>query len=615
MSKLATILPIAASLALAPAASAQVGGDMDLDSFRPAIDSRGYVTVNASQVLGHLDLSFGLVTDWGYRVLALEAGANEYRVDNVISPTLQAAVGFFGVVEIGATVPFRIVSGTVDPDFTGDVNDPRDNDSFNFSAQGISDVGLHAKIRFLDTSRFPIGLAVIGSVYIPAGYGDRKWLGEGKLTPRGTVILDKEFGDRFRIAGNIGFVLRGEAREFVDAGEPGSSPPVPSTGGRVGVKSEIPFGVGAALALAPQRVDLVAEITGSLPLDAEHYQPLEALGALKVYLARNSFFLLGGGAGLGGAKAANPDIRAFIGIVFEPNIGDRDGDGIKDDIDKCPDEPEDRDGFEDRDGCPDPDNDRDGILDVDDKCPNDPEDKDGVDDEDGCPDRDANDRDGDGITDDVDKCPDDPEDRDFFEDEDGCPELDNDQDGILDVDDTCPNDPEDRDGFQDRDGCPDPDNDNDRILDGADKCPNEPETYNGNEDDDGCPDKGRVIVHQSNIEILDKIYFETAKAVIKPESFPILDAIAATLLGNPDIQLVEIQGHADERGADDYNLQLTDDRAHAVLKYLTDKGVEPTRLRATGYGETRPIDPGHNERAWSKNRRVEFVIERRAGGG
>jgi OOP family OmpA-OmpF porin len=181
------------------------------------------------------------------------------------------------------------------------------------------------------------------------------------------------------------------------------------------------------------------------------------------------------------------------------------------------------------------------------------------------------------------------------------------------VDDTCPNDPEDKDGFQDTDGCPDPDNDNDRIPDVTDKCPNEPETYNGNEDEDGCPDKGRVIVHQSNIEILDKIYFETAKAIIKPESFPILDAIAATMQGNPDIQLVEIQGHADERGGDDYNLKLTDDRAHAVMRYLIDKGVDASRLRATGYGETRPIDPGHNEAAWSKNRRVEFVIERRAG--
>ncbi len=65
--------------------------------------------------------------------------------------------------------------------------------------------------------------------------------------------------------------------------------------------------------------------------------------------------------------------------------GDRDGDGIKDDVDRCPDAPEDKDGFEDEDGCPEPDNDRDGIPDVQDRCPNEPEDMDGVEDGDGCP--------------------------------------------------------------------------------------------------------------------------------------------------------------------------------------------------------------------------------------
>ena len=99
--------------------------------------------------------------------------------------------------------------------------------------------------------------------------------------------------------------------------------------------------------------------------------------------------------------------------------GDRDGDGIKDSVDKCPDVPEDKDGFEDEDGCPDPDNDKDGLLDPVDKCPNEPEDKDG------------------------------------FEDEDGCPDPDNDQDGIPDAQDLCPNEPETKNNYADHDGCPD----------------------------------------------------------------------------------------------------------------------------------------------------------------
>ncbi|HJZ87409.1 MAG TPA: OmpA family protein, partial [Polyangia bacterium] len=225
------------------------------------------------------------------------------------------------------------------------------------------------------------------------------------------------------------------------------------------------------------------------------------------------------------------------------------------------------------------------------------------------------DRDGDGIKDDVDQCPDDPEDFDDFEDEDGCPDPDNDKDGIPDVDDLCPNEPEDKDGFEDADGCPDPDNDKDRIPDVDDKCPNEPETYNGFEDADGCPDKGRVIVRKGKIEILDKIYFETDKDIIKPISFPILNAIAATLKGNPQILEVEVQGHADERGSDEHNMDLTDRRAHSVMRYLTEHEVEPHRLTAKGYGETRPVCLQHGEDCWSKNRRVEFVILKRADEG
>jgi hypothetical protein len=98
---------------------------------------------------------------------------------------------------------------------------------------------------------------------------------------------------------------------------------------------------------------------------------------------------------------------------------DSDGDGVPDDVDQCPDVPEDKDGFQDEDGCPDYDNDNDGIYDLQDKCPNEPEDFDGFEDSDGCPDPD-NDRDG--IPDNVDKCPNTPEDIDGYQDDDGCPD-------------------------------------------------------------------------------------------------------------------------------------------------------------------------------------------------
>ncbi|MFW6052264.1 MAG: OmpA family protein, partial [Myxococcota bacterium] len=203
---------------------------------------------------------------------------------------------------------------------------------------------------------------------------------------------------------------------------------------------------------------------------------------------------------------------------------------------------------------------------------------------------------------------DEPEDMDGFEDDDGCPDPDNDGDGILDEDDMCPDEPEDMDGFEDDDGCPDPDNDGDRILDEDDECPNEPETYNGFEDEDGCPDRGSVVIEDNELVILEKIYFRTDSAQILRRSNPILDAVAATLTGNPDIELLEVQGHADERGPDEYNLRLTRDRAAAVVEALVERGVSRRKLRSAGYGELCPVEKGHNQAAWEKNRRVEFKI-------
>ncbi len=593
------------------------GANIDINAFRPAMDSRGYVTLNASQVLGHKEVSFGLVTTWRRGLVQFAEGDNEYAVTNLIAPTL---IGAFGIksgpleLEIGLSIPFVLVSGDRGPDFEGVPGEPNDDENFQFDGQGVGNVGLHAKVRFLNTSKGPrIGLAVIGSVYLPTVSEDDSYLGEEGVTPQVMVVLDKESeGGRLRVALNGGIRVPTSTSTFTDNGFMNPDGVDISTGGIVESGPSIPFGAGIAWAVSKQKFDLVGEVYGAVALGGESYFPLEAIGAAKVYLAKNSFLSIGGGMGIIDITDPTPDLRAFMGIIFEPNIGDRDGDGIKDDVDKCPDDPEDYDDFEDEDGCPEPDNDRDGILDEDDQCPNEPEDKDGFEDEDGCPEGNKLDRDGDGILDDVDQCPDDPEDKDDFEDEDGCPDIDNDQDGILDVDDLCPNDPEDKDGWEDEDGCPDPDNDKDRILDVDDACPNEPETYNGVDDEDGCPDRGRVVVTDTKIEILDKIYFEYNKDIIKSESYPILDAIVATLQGNPDIQLIEIQGHTDERGSDSYNLDLSDRRAAAVRKYLIDAGIDADRLQSQGYGETQPIDNKSNEQAWAKNRRVEFLILKRA---
>ncbi len=284
---------------------------------------------------------------------------------------------------------------------------------------------------------------------------------------------------------------------------------------------------------------------------------------------------------------------------------DRDGDGILDREDRCPDDPEDFDGFQDSDGCPDPDNDEDGILDHDDKCPNDPEDLDN------------------------------------FEDEDGCPDPDNDKDNICDSwvsdkgltadypscsgRDACPNDAEDFDGFEDEDGCPDPDNDLDGICDpwvserglsaqyaakckGIDKCPNEPEDFDGDEDEDGCPDLYKsIIVHDDHIELKQTIYFATNKDVILSKSFGLLNEVAMALRDHAQIR-VSIEGHTDSKGKDSYNKKLSQRRAESVRRYLINQGVEASRMEAIGYGEERPIEDNRTAEGRAANRRVEFII-------
>ncbi len=176
---------------------------------------------------------------------------------------------------------------------------------------------------------------------------------------------------------------------------------------------------------------------------------------------------------------------------------------------------------------------------------------------------------------------------------------DRDADGIADASDVCP-DQEDRDGFQDDDGCPDLDNDNDRVLDADDRCPNEPEIYNGLEDEDGCPDRGRVLISESRLMILDKVYFGVGVVEPPPAAYPIIDAVAATLKGNPQIRSLSIAGHAasDERDA----WAVSARRATAIRRILQEKGVTQ-QLEVVPFGDTQPI-----AREAEKNRRVEFDI-------
>ena len=253
-------------------------------------------------------------------------------------------------------------------------------------------------------------------------------------------------------------------------------------------------------------------------------------------------------------------IEASVALMWHFGAGDCDEDGIFGSQDKCPREKEDFDGFEDEDGCPDPDNDMDGILDVDDMCPDDAEDFDGDNDEDGCPD------------------------------------VDRDGDGIMDHVDACPDDPEDIDGFEDADGCPDPDNDGDGVLDGDDQCPDTPPGTRV--DAVGC-----TWVEPKPELVAVMVNFDLNRAILKDEAIGRLDAFAAFMLEDETI-IADIGGHASNEGSDDYNQALSERRAIAVRDYLVGKGIDEARLTVVGYGEQQPLVPNDNEMNRSQNRRA-----------
>jgi outer membrane protein OmpA-like peptidoglycan-associated protein len=138
-----------------------------------------------------------------------------------------------------------------------------------------------------------------------------------------------------------------------------------------------------------------------------------------------------------------------------------------------------------------------------------------------------------------------------------------------------------------------------------DKCP----LVKGVPEEDGCPAKPKiegVVVKEKKIEILEKIYFAFNKAAIKPESFGILNKVVQVLEMYPEIKL-ELQGHTDSKGKDDYNFCLSDARAESVMNYFIAKGIPAYRLSSVGYGETCAIDTNATKEGRANNRRVEFI--------
>jgi large repetitive protein len=529
-------------------------------------------------------LVLGLDADYASRPLIVEdtADVKHALVRQAIGGELRAAVGVARWLEIGALVP---VTAFQSGDTLANVTPP--------STAGLEAVRAGIKARLAGTGSAGPGLGISLLAAIPTGAGgglvhEHGFGGEGNLFTdwrRAGLTLAAGAGARLR-----------EATHLYD----------------VALGDELLVHAAADLQL-DLRASVFAELSGATalghPWASSKQSPLEVLFGGRARLGAAQVF---GAAGPGLTDGyGTPVFRIVAGLAWSNAPLDLDQDGVPDDVDRCPLVPEDRDGFQDEDGCPDPDNDNDGIPDALDKCPNQPEDRDGFQDEDGCPDPD-NDRDG--IPDAKDKCPDQPETKNGYQDDDGCPDknmhlVDADKDGVMDDVDKCPNEPEDKDGFEDADGCPDPDNDKDGIPDAKDKCPNEPETINGVEDEDGCPDKGLVTLKEGELETLKPIFFATDRARVRHAFRPTLDAVAAVLVAHPEIGRCAIEGHTDATGPEEWNRKLSLARAQAVATYIEGKGVDPKRVVAIGQGDALPWASNQTEAGRAANRRVIFHIE------
>src|SRR6185436_11862587 len=522
-------LTLLASLLVARAASAQTPTDersFDVQLFHAPIGPHPFITLDSARAAQHKAFTVSLVSNYQHKPFQITIESNQSELANKfdvvthqLTSELALGMGIKDRFEVGVALPVTFyMRGTDYSSVNGQPNG-------DLSAGGVGDVRIEGKAAlgtFGGDNAF--AFALLPGATLPTGDG-KKFLGDKSATGRLRALLEYDLAS-FRAAMMAGFLGRAKTTSF---------------NSHLGSQ----FLYGLAAEYKPHKdLALVAEWSGRVGSTTYvDVNPSEIDGGMRVSLPHMFSIGLGAGAGVNHAIGA-PKYRAYLTLGWSPDFRDADGDGVSDAEDRCPNEPEDRDGYKDGDGCPDLDNDGDGIPDAQDKCPNDAEDLDQFQDEDGCPepDNDADgipdlndpcpnaaedgkgkkpndgcpssneDSDGDGVPDARDKCPDEPEDRDGFDDYDGCPDVDNDGDGIPDGFASCPNEPEVSDGFEDTDGCPDPDNDKDGVPDSKDRCINQPETLNGNKDDDGCPDAGAEIVKLTGdrIEMRERVVFLTS---------------------------------------------------------------------------------------------------------
>jgi len=465
------------------------GQGLDAERFVPAVGAAGGLVVERAVVPSHLDYGLGLFLDFADDAVVLSDPDTDAilsrPVDSALTFDLLASIGLYDVVELGLHLPVHAIY---------------DGDTTSVGGQELRAGGGLGDLRFVPKAVVwhteTLALGVAAPVTFPTG-DETALRGAGDVTIEPRLLLGYR-GKRLGVTGNAGLRLHTDSDDLDPVGH------------------EVTLGAGVAYALFADRdrADLLAELVGAIDVSRGGEEltdvPLELLGGAAIKPWESVQVYVGAGVGLTDGLGT-PDFRVLAGVRFAPRSTSSAG------------------AYQDSDG-----------------------------------------------------------------------------DGIADIHDRCPQEAEDRDGFEDDDGCAEPDNDHDGIADDDDECPDDAEEPGG--DRDGCPERGRVIVQGGKIVIIGKVQFETGSARIKSKSQPLLDDVAEALAQHPQIQHVEVQGHTDDVGSERVNQQLSQKRAEAVRDALVDRHVDPGRLEAHGYGESKPIAPNRTRAGRAKNRRVEFVV-------
>ncbi len=501
------------------------GFDIVPTKFTPAMDSLW--SVEGAEMRPPKSWMLQAILDLNFGILGLKLGND--RINDLVTARadlhLMGAYQFTNRLEVSADIPFIV--GQVDHFKL--LRDEGFIDEKSPSFGGAGDWRFLGRFQVFKQETFPVGATAVLEVRLPIG-DERSFFGDHGVVFAPRAAIERRFGP-VRAVINAGWRLRTVASQYLN----------------LYVGQEFTTGGGASIDL-PNISKLthnvvLGEVNFATPAEApftfkyadSYKTPFELLVGARSQFMDHWSLQLAFGRGLGTATGYGREaFRVMFGVryeyVAEP---DRDGDGIPDSIDKCPDVPEDKDGDEDEDGCPEPDKDRDG----------------------------------DGVVDRIDACPDTP-------------------------------------GPAEYDGCPD--RDGDQIPDNVDKCPDDP----GPAETEGCPvpQEEAVTLESDRIRIKGNILYETGQAVIQKQSYKLLDDVVKVLLQNPDVGPVLIEGHTDNRGGHEYNLDLSNRRAKAVEDYLVNKGVNRKRLRSQGFSYDKPIASNDTPLGRAKNRRTDFRL-------